>query len=103
MLISCVRFVQLNIQMMNLDEIFLLSDLSLPQSIEQLEQEINQWKEKQFRNIEMIYNEFKKKLHLFYQKSVDDFEQAKNKVMDDCLEFTIDELDMYLKRILENV
>jgi len=103
MLISCVRFVQLNIQMMNLDEIFLLPDLSLPQSIEQLEQEINQWKEKQFKNIEMIYNELKKKLHLFYQKSLDDFEQAKNKVMDDCLEFTIDELDMYLKRILENV
>jgi hypothetical protein len=40
---------------------------------------------------------------LFYQKSLDDFEQAKNKVMDDCLEFTIDELDMYLKRILKNI
>jgi hypothetical protein len=70
MLISCVRFVQLNIQMMNLDEIFLLPNLSLSQSIEQLEQEINQWKEKQFRNIEMIYNELQKKISFVLSKII---------------------------------
>jgi hypothetical protein len=95
---------------MNLDETFLLPDLSLSQSVEQLEQQLNEWKGKQFGNIEIIYNESIKKLHLFYQKSLDNFEQAKTKVMDDfnhivddCSAFTNDELDMYLKRILKNV
>ncbi len=56
--------------MMNLDEIFLLPNLSLSQSIEQLEQEINQWKEKQFRNIEMIYNELQKKISFVLSKII---------------------------------
>ncbi len=96
--------------MMNLDEIFLLPNLSLSQTIEQLEQQIYEWKEKQFRNIEMIYYESRKKIYLLYQKSLDDFEQAKTRVMDDfnnivddCSAFTIDELDLYLKRILKNI
>ena len=96
--------------MMNLDEILLLPDLSLSQSIEQLEEQLNQWKEKQFRTIEMIYKQSREKIQLFYRKSFEDFEQAKTKVMedfnhivDDCLAFTNDELDIYLIRILKNV
>lgn len=95
---------------MNLDEILLLPDLSLSQTVEQLEEEIKQWKEKQLRNIEMIYEQSIQKMHLFYQKLLEDFEQAKSKVMndfnrivDDCSVFTIEELDMYLERILNNV
>jgi hypothetical protein len=95
---------------MNLDQILLLPDLSLSQSVEQLEQQLNEWKDKQFGNIEMIYNQSIEKIHLVYRKSLDDFEQAKTKVMDDfnhivddCSAFTNDELDMYLKRILTNV
>jgi hypothetical protein len=96
--------------MMNLDDILLLPDLSLSQSLEKLEQQLHEWREKQLNKIEISFNESIKKLHLFYQKSVNDFEQAKIKLMDDfnlivdqCSSFTIDELDMYLKSILKNV
>ncbi len=96
--------------MMNLDEIFLLPDLSLSQSLEKLEEELNNWKENELKRIERNYNESMKKIHLFYEKSLNDFEQAKNKLMDDfilfvdqCSSLTIDELDMYLKSILKNI
>ncbi len=58
---------------MNLDEILLLPDLSLSQSVEQLEQAKT--------------------------KVMEDF----NHIVDDCLAFTNDELDLYLTRILKNV
>jgi len=95
---------------MNIDEIFLLPDLSLSQSFEELVKQMNEWKDKQFKRIEIIYNESIRKIQLFYQKSLDDFEQAKTKLMDEfntivdeCSSFTIDELDMYLKHILKNI
>ena len=40
---------------MNLDEIFLLPDLSLLQSLEKLEEELNNWKEKELQRIEINY------------------------------------------------
>ncbi|CAF3983775.1 unnamed protein product [Rotaria sp. Silwood1] len=95
---------------MNLDEIFLLPDLTLSQTFEQFEQEINEWKEKQINKIEIISNESILKVREFYQKSLNNFEQSKtklmdefNKLVDECSLFTNDELDMYLKRLLKNI
>jgi hypothetical protein len=56
--------------MMNLDEIFLLPDLCLSQTIEQIEQQINEWKEKQFKNIEMVYNKSIKKTSFILSKII---------------------------------
>ena len=50
---------------MNLDNVLLLPDLSLSQTIEQFEQQLNKWKEKQFRNIELIYNQSIEKILSF--------------------------------------
>ncbi len=49
---------------MNLDEIFLLPDLCLSQTIEQIEQQI------QFKNIEMVYNKSIKKTSFILSKII---------------------------------
>lgn len=96
--------------MMNLDEILLLPNLSLSQSIEELEEELKQWKDRQLNHLQMIYEKSLRNIQLFYQKAFDSFEDAKSKVMDDfdrivndCSQFTVEELDMYLERMLKNV
>jgi len=50
---------------MNIDEIFVLPDLSLSQSFEELVKQMNEWKDKQFKQIEIIYNESIKKFSYF--------------------------------------
>ena len=83
--------------MMNLDEIFLLPNLSLSQSLEELREKMKQWKDRQVEHLHMIHDQSMKELHLFYQKSLNDWDR----IVNDCSQFTMDELDVYLERILK--
>lgn len=96
--------------MNNLDEILFVPNLSLTQSIEELQEEIKRWKDREMTRIQTIYEKSMTDVHLFYEKVSESFEDAKSKVMDDfdrivqdCSEFTTEELDLYLERILKNV